>query len=66
MPPFVYSLTIKRMRGGFRISQEQVKNVVTKQAQGFLLASFIGGFMGGIMGVVVISSIIGWLTFWTQ
>lgn len=38
------------MKGGFRISQEQIKNVVTKQAQGFLLAGAIGGLLGSLAG----------------
>lgn len=41
------------MKGGFKISQEQIKNLVTKQAQGFLLASGIGGLLGSIAGGVL-------------
>lgn len=53
MSPIIYSLKIKIMKGGFKISQEQIKNLVTKQAQGFLLASGIGGLLGSIAGGVL-------------
>lgn len=41
------------MKGGFKISQEQIKNIVTKEAQGFLLAGAIGGLLGSIAGGVL-------------
>lgn len=48
-------MNIKGFRVGSDLYKENIKNIVTKQAQGFLLASFFGSFFGSfIMGMIII------------